>query len=81
MFPRQARLHAAFSDWYPRITPDRWHHASWVREMALAQLRKGGPQWQTDGRVLSDVHFEFQGGSARGAARGEDRRMLPQQRS
>lgn len=78
MLPRQARLRASFSDWYPTITPGKWHHALWTREMALSQLRKGGPQWQTEGRVLSDAHFEFQGGIAvRGTGR-EVRRGLPQ---
>jgi hypothetical protein len=64
MLPRQARLRASVSDWYPRITPGRWHHALWVREVALSSLRKGEPQWQEmeGARVLSDNHFEFQGG-------------------
>ena len=78
MLPRQARLRSAFSDWYPGITPDQWHHAVWVREMALSGLRNGGPQWQLEGRVLSDAHFEFRGGIGdRGApARDGERRML-----
>ena len=70
MPPRQARLRASFSDWYARITPGQWHHALWVREKTLANLREGQ-------RVLSDTHFEFQGGhnSAKGVRRNE-RRML-----
>jgi hypothetical protein len=79
MFPRQARLRASVSDWYSRITPDRWHHALWVREMALANLRKGEPQWQEQEgcRVLSDRHFEFRGGeSATKEIRGVERRLL-----
>ena len=64
MVPRQARLRAAYSDWYAGITPDTWHHALWVREKALANLRNGSPQWENpDGRVLSDTHFDFQGGA------------------
>jgi hypothetical protein len=79
MLPRQARLRAPFSDWYSGITPGKWHHALWVREIALANLRKGEPQWTEEKgrRVLSDTHFEFQGG--RGAAngiRGVERRMM-----
>ena len=62
MLPRQARLRSAYSEWYPSITPDEWHHALWTREMALAQLRKGGPQWLGTGRILPDMHFDFQGG-------------------
>ena len=79
MFPRQARLRASVSDWYSRITPGQWHHALWVREMALANLRRGEPQWQEkEGhRVLSDSHFEFRGGhAAPREIRGCERRML-----
>jgi hypothetical protein len=76
MFPRQARLRPAYSSCYPSITPDVWHHALWTREMALSQLRRGGPQWQAEGRVLSDEHFEFQGGYSE-RARREVRRQLP----
>lgn len=77
MLVRQARLREPFSSCYPDITPGEWHHALWTREMALAQLRHGGPQWHTGGRVLSDEHFEFQGGiGVRGSSRREMRRML-----
>jgi hypothetical protein len=79
MLPRQARLRATFSDWYSRITPGKWHHAVWVREMALSNLRKGKPQWQVEEgrRVLSDSHFEFQGGlDAPKAIHGVERRMV-----
>jgi hypothetical protein len=47
--------------------------------MALANLRKGEPQWQErEGqRVLSDRHFEFRGGDHGGKAmHGSERRML-----
>lgn len=77
MVSRQARLRPTFGDWYPGITPGEWHHALWVREVALAQFRKGGPRWQAEGRVLSDVHFEFQGGNADPGRRTEERRMAP----
>jgi hypothetical protein len=79
MLPRQARLRAPYSVWYSRITPGEWHHAAWVRERTLANLRSGAPQWQEEEgrRVLFDVHFEFQGGRSEGAAvRGVERRML-----
>ena len=45
--------------------------------MARSQLRRGGPQWQTGGRVLSDDHFEFQGGFSDRGGRRETRRELP----
>ena len=77
MFHRQARLRPPFSSCYPAISPDTWHHALWVREMALSQLRKGGPQWENEGRVLSDAHFDFQGGFARRGTQREARRLLP----
>ena len=77
MFPRQARLRETFSSCYPNITPDKWHHALWTREMALSQLRRGGPQWQTEGRVLSDEHFDFYGGFSERGTRREVRRELP----
>jgi hypothetical protein len=77
MFPRQARLRELFSSCYPDITPDKWHHALWTREMALSQLRRGGPQWQSEGRVLSDEHFDFHGGFSERGTRREVRRELP----
>ena len=77
MLHRQARLRAPYSFCYPAISPGEWHHALWVREMALAQLRKGGPRWEGEGRVLSDEHFEFQGGFARRGIEREIRRLVP----
>jgi hypothetical protein len=78
MHPRQARLRATYSDWYAGITPGTWHHALWVREKALANLRHGRPQWHevAENRVLSDTHFEFQGGEFGETARGVERRMI-----
>jgi hypothetical protein len=69
----------SISDGYPHITPGQWHHALWVREVALANLRKGEPQLQEkEGhRVLSDSHFEFQGGhNALKVVLGVERRLL-----
>jgi hypothetical protein len=80
MVPRQARLRAGYSDWYVGITPGRWHHALWVREKALANLRNGSPQWENpNGRVLSDAHFDFQGGALAERAGGVERRMTRSQ--
>jgi hypothetical protein len=78
MRPRQARLRSIYSDWYAGIAPGTWHHALWVREKALANLRHGRPQWENTARerVLSDTHFEFQGGAIAGDARGSERRMI-----
>jgi hypothetical protein len=77
MLPRQARLRPSFSDCYPRITPGEWHHATWAREIALAQLRTGGPRTQNGGRVLPDAHFEFQGAVGARSTGREPRRMVP----
>ncbi|HYC31227.1 MAG TPA: hypothetical protein VEB59_03010 [Gemmatimonadales bacterium] len=79
MLPRQARVRPSFSESYSRITPGEWHHAAWVRERALADLRTGALQWQEEEgrRVLPDAHFEFQGGrNADKGVRGVERRML-----
>jgi hypothetical protein len=78
MPPRQARLRSTYSDWYAGIAPGTWHHALWVREKALANLRHGRPQWETTARerVLSDSHFEFQGGAVGDGVHGTERRMI-----
>jgi hypothetical protein len=79
MLPRQARVRSEFSERYSKITPGEWHHAMWVREMALADRRKGVAQQQGEQgqRILPDEHFEFQGGwSAEKGIRGVERRML-----
>ena len=77
MLHRQARLREPYRMYYPSITPGEWHHALWVREIALSQLRKGGPRPEGEGRVLSDEHFEFQGGLGRRGRQREIRRLLP----
>ena len=77
MFERQARLREAYNFCYPAISAGEWHHALWVREMALSQLRKGGPRLEGEGRILSDAHFEFQGGFARRGMPWDTRRLLP----
>jgi len=82
MRPRQARLRSTYSDWYAGIEPGTWHHALWVREKALANLRHGRPQWENTAqeRILSDAHFEFQGGTfGDDVRRGERRMILPEE--
>jgi hypothetical protein len=77
MPPRQARLRSTYSEWYAGIAPGTWHHALWVREKALANLRHGRPQWENTAheRILSDSHFEFQGGTVGEDAPRRERRM------
>jgi hypothetical protein len=60
---RQARLRAAYQDWYPAISLEVWHDAAWLMEKVLQQLRHGSPSWALRGRSLSDLHFDFQGQS------------------
>lgn len=71
-----------YSDWYAGIAPGTWHHALWVREKALANLRHGRPQWENTARerFLSDAHFEFQGGAIESGARGGERRMMQREK-
>lgn len=68
---RHARVRVEFADWYPGISPGKWHDATWVREVVLAQQRRGSPRWVIDGRILNDLHFEFQGASPRSPHRPE----------
>jgi hypothetical protein len=74
---RQTRLRPSFSDWYPKITPGKWHDAQWAREVALAQFRKGGARGVEGERVLPDLHFEFQGGVGVRRTGHEPRRTIP----
>ena len=82
MAPRQARLRSIYSDWYAGIAPGTWHHALWVREKALANLRHGRPQWENTARerFLSDSHFEFQGGAVGPGGRDGERRMIQREK-
>jgi hypothetical protein len=77
MLDRQARLRSSFSDWYPKITSGKWHHALWAREVALAQIRKGQAGGIEGERVLPDLHFEFQGGLGVRLNGHEARRTIP----
>jgi hypothetical protein len=61
MRAREARLKAAYDEWYPRITLGVWHNAAWLTEIVLQQQRRGSPAWALEGRPLSNAHFEFQG--------------------
>jgi hypothetical protein len=77
---RQARLREEYATWYPGIPPGRWHLAESVRRIVLRQLRHGSPSWAPGPRILSDCHFEFQGGSAARSPQAfevERRRRVP----
>ena len=77
---RQARSRAEYAGWYPTVPPARWQLAEAVRRIVLRQLRHGSPSWEPGPRILSDRHFEFQGGSAAGTPQASDverRRRVP----
>jgi hypothetical protein len=76
---RQARVKPQYAEWFPHIPSDRWQSAAVARRVVLRQLRYGSPIWEPEERVLSDTHFDFQGGMPAGASRApgiERRRPL-----
>jgi hypothetical protein len=73
--PRLARLRPEYADWYPSIIIRTWQEASLVAEAVQRQLATGSPAWVPGSRVLSDAHFEFQGGET-GRRPGERRAFL-----
>ena len=62
---REGMLRPEFQDWYPSLQAERWYPASELTSLVLDHLRHGSPQWTQEGRVPSDHHFKFRGGSAR----------------
>jgi hypothetical protein len=77
---RQVRVRVEYASWYPSIPPGQWQLAETVRHIVLRQLRHGAPSWAPGARILSDRHFEFQGGSAAGHPQVSDverRRRVP----
>ena len=62
---REGMLRPEFQDWYPSLQALRWYPATELTTLVLDHLRHGSPQWRPEGRVPSDRHFMFRGGSAR----------------
>jgi hypothetical protein len=66
---RLVRLRPEFADIYPGLDPMVWETAT---ELAARLLVQQGlppsPARMRTGRILSDEHFEFQGGDARGTS-------------
>jgi hypothetical protein len=59
---RRARLLQAFAPLYPEIVPGVWMSAHKATQLVQqANLRHERPLY--DQRVLTEAHFEFQGGS------------------
>jgi hypothetical protein len=80
MTRRRARLRPEYADWYPQIWAGEWHDALWVTEIVRRQLREGSPTWFQGPRILSDRHFQFEGGDygARSRPTLERRRAITQ---
>ena len=72
---RTARLRPEYADWYPHVEVGRWHDAAYLTELVRQQLVEGSPLWAPAGRILSDRHFEFEGGQP-GPNREAERRGL-----
>lgn len=62
MADRQGKVRPEYELWYPELSPEHWYPAAWMREAVLAQLGRGEPRWEPQGRILNDEHFEFRGG-------------------
>ena len=71
---RLVRLRPEFANIYPGLDPMVWETATELAARLLAQhgLQPSPGHMLTD-RILSDEHFEFQGGDARGSS-GKDMR-------
>lgn len=57
---RQARLKPEFAELYPGITPGVWVPAADAAAQVLAMMRAANRTFED--RVMSERHFEFQGG-------------------
>lgn len=66
--PRQARLKREFADRYEGLDAGVWYPASMVAEFFEAWLRRH-PRPEANGprRLLDPDHFDFRGGTPRGA--------------
>jgi hypothetical protein len=64
---RLVRLRPEFADIYPGLDPMIWETATELAARLLVQHGlPSSPAHTLTGRILSDEHFEFQGGDARG---------------
>jgi hypothetical protein len=75
---REGMLRPEFQDWYPTLEAERWYPADQLTEMVVDHLLHGSPQWRPQGRIPSDDHFVFRGGTPRqGLARRTRRSDQP----
>ncbi len=71
---REARLRAEHANLYPGVHAGMWEVAAVVVDRIIAARLLGGGNVALQGRVLSDDHFEFRGGTEAGVRpRREDR--------
>ena len=73
---RKARLRPEYAEWYPQLVAGEWHDAGWAAEKVLQQHRAHSPPWSLGRRVLSEAHFEFEGGDY-GPPASRERRLAP----
>ena len=73
MARRKARLRPEYAAWYPQLLAGEWHDAGCATESVLQQHRNDSPPWSLGRRILSDAHFEFEGGDYR-PLEGRERR-------
>jgi hypothetical protein len=65
---RQAWLNPAFAALYPDLPAGIWMTAVSASSLVVYATLRWGRPWPDDGpRVLSEAHFRFRGGRARGA--------------
>jgi hypothetical protein len=72
--PREARLMREYVERYPGLAPGVWLPAAEVAEHIVAVVRRERGRLGLHGRVLSDEHFEFRGGSTSPARNRRERR-------
>jgi hypothetical protein len=76
MARRRARLRPEYAPWYPQLAAGEWHDASWATDKVLQQHTKDSAPWSLGRRILSEAHFDFEGGDYR-PLEGRERRRTP----
>ena len=71
---REGMLRPEFQDWYPSLVASRWYPADELTNLVIDHLRHGSPQWTPQGRVPTDDHFVFRGGTLRPGSTRRTRR-------
>lgn len=67
---REACLRSQHAHLYPGVHPGIWEVAAMVVDRIIAARLLGGGSMAVQGRVLSDDHFEFRGGTEAGVRPG-----------